>query len=192
MRKTAIIMLAVGIMAGTAGYFVAMVLSPEMGQQALEPAMNGSETVIANDTEDLLGRFRPDYTLNDINGVQVSAADFDGRALLINFWATWCVPCVEEMPMLSNLHQRYADRGFQVVGIALDHPEKASQFARLLGITYPALVGTTDAILVGREYGNRTGMLPYSVLIDRQGMVQWTYLGALHKEDLEKRILTLL
>jgi thiol-disulfide isomerase/thioredoxin len=191
-RKTAIIMLAVGIMAGTAGYFVAMVLSPEMGQQALQPVMNGSETVIANDTEDLLGRIRPDYTLSDINGVQVSSADFDGRALLINFWATWCVPCVEEMPMLSNLHQRYAERDFQVVGIALDDPEKASQFARLLGISYPVLVGTTDAILVGRQYGNRAGMLPYSVLIDRQGRVQWTYLGALHKEDLEKRILTLL
>ena len=192
MRKTVIIMLAVGIMAASAGYFMAMILSSSNDQQMLQPAMNATEAMLANDVEDMVGRERPDYTLNDINGVQVSAADFNGQVLLVNFWATWCLPCVEEIPMLSELQKLYASRGFQVVGIALDDPQKAGQFAQLLDIGYPALVGTTDTVLVGRQYGNRAGLLPYSVLVDRNGIVQWAHLGALEKKELETLVQSLL
>jgi thiol-disulfide isomerase/thioredoxin len=197
-RKTIIIMAAVAIMAATGGYFFAMLLSPVPDANSGYPVQAGSQfaasekTLAAGELEDLLGQTRPDFTLGDSSGIAFSAADFDGKVTLINFWATWCTPCVEEMPMLSRLYKSYAGRGVQIVGIALDDPQKAGEFAAHLNIDYPVLVGTTDAILVGRQFGNRAGMLPYSVLLDSEGIIRWAYLGALDRQELEAQIQALL
>jgi peroxiredoxin len=196
-RKTFIIMATVAIMAASGGYFLAMILSPDTKpgaqvQLSGSQITSGAETIAAGRLEDMVGQTRPDFTLGDSNGVAVSAADFDGKVTLINFWATWCTPCIEEMPMLSRLQQNYASRGVQVVGIALDDPQKAGDFAAQLDIVYPVLVGTTDTILLGRQFGNRAGMLPYSVLLDSDGIVRWAYLGALNKQELESQIQALL
>jgi peroxiredoxin len=188
-RKQIIIMAAVAIMAASGGYFIAMMLSPESAPQDISPV---AEALAVNQLEDLLGQFRPDFELGDMNGATVSAADFDGKIMLLNFWATWCKPCIEEMPMLTRLQHNYAGRGVQVVGIALDDARKAREFASGLGINYPILVGSTDTVLAGRRYGNRSGMLPYSVLVDADGIVRWAYLGALDKEELEAQIKALL
>lgn len=139
---------------------------------------------VPKEPADLLGQQRPDFTLASIDGRRVSISDFDGRVVLINFWATWCAPCREEMPMLSELHRQYTDRGLQVVGIALDDLQQVRDFVGDLQITYPVLVGATDVLAAGRRYGNRSSLLPYSVLIDRQGVVRWTRLGALRRAEL--------
>jgi thiol-disulfide isomerase/thioredoxin len=118
----------------------------------------------------------------------VSAADFDGRVLLLNFWATWCAPCVREMPMLDEIQQAYADRGLSVVGVALDDVARARSFADELGIGYTILLGAGDALATGLAYGNRAGLLPYSVLVDRDGVVRWTQLGELKRPDLVEQI----
>ena len=94
--------------------------------------------------------------------------------------------------MISRLHQDLADRGFSVVGIALDQPSRAAAFADELGLSYPVLVGETDTVMAGRRYGNRAGTLPYSVLVDPDGTVRWTRLGAVSREDLEPRVRALL
>ena len=94
--------------------------------------------------------------------------------------------------MLSLLQWNYAGNGVQVLGIARDDPQKAREFASKLSIRYPILVGTIDTVLAGRRYGNRSGMLPYSVLVDAHGIVRWAYLGALDKEELEVQIKALL
>ncbi len=185
-------MAAVALMAVSGGYFVAMVLSQGPAQQVYSTAGYAAEARAANQVEDMLGQRRPDFELGDMNGAIVSAADFDGKILLLNFWATWCKPCTEEMPMLSRLQENYAENGVQILGIALDDPQKASEFASKLAIRYPILVGTIDTILAGRQYGNRDGMLPYSVLVDTDGIVRWAYLGALDKEELETQIKALL
>jgi len=189
-RKITIIMIAVAVMAGSGGYFAAQILGPgqQSTRQSEQQAQLMAQAMATNRIEDLVGQPRPDFTLGDPNGTLVSAADFNGQVMLVNFWATWCKPCVEEMPMLSGLQQNYAAHGVQVVGIALDDPQKAQEFAAQLEISYPVLVGTTDAILVGRQYGNRAGMLPYSVLVDSEGIVRWAYLGALDKDELEAQI----
>jgi peroxiredoxin len=185
-------MAAVALMAVSGGYFVAMVLSPGPAQQVFSPASNAAEARAATQVEDMLGQRRPDFELDDMNGAIVSAADFDGKVLLLNFWASWCKPCIEEMPMLSLLQENYAGSGVQVLGIALDDPQKAREFASKLAVRYPILVGTVNTILAGRQYGNRDGMLPYSVLVDTNGIVRWAYLGALNQEELETQIEALL
>lgn len=189
MRKQIIIMAGVVIMAASGGYFMAMILSPESVHKGYSPA---PEDLATRQLEDLLGQRRPDFELPDLNGAMVSAADFDGKVMLVNFWATWCKPCIEEMPMLSALAQSYSSRGVQIVGIALDDPPKAREFASALGIGYPILVGSVEAILAGRQYGNRAGLLPYSVLVGADGIVRWAWLGALDKDELEIQIKALL
>jgi peroxiredoxin len=171
------IVLVVAVAAAGVGYIAAMLVDrAEPEPAATSQALPGPE--------DLLGQRRPDFSLVDTNGRPVRAADFDGQVWLLNFWATWCAPCVEEMPMLSRLHGQRGGAGLTVVGIALDEPQRASAFAAELGVEYPVLVGFTDTVQIGRRYGNRGGMLPYSVLIDTDGTVRWTHLGALDRDRL--------
>jgi peroxiredoxin len=139
-----------------------------------------------------LGAERPPFTLGAADGQQVSAHDFDGRVLLINFWATWCTPCRAEMPMLNETYRQYREAGLSVVGIALDDVQRAREFAGQLGIDYTILVGSTDVMATGLAYGNRAGMLPYTVLVGRDGTVRWTHLGELQRDQLLEQIQPLL
>jgi len=174
-------MLLVAALAAAGGYFVAMKLS---GPAAADPAAGLAAPTQAS----LLGRPRPDFELRDAGDRPVSAAAFDGKPLLLNFWATWCAPCVEEMPMLAEVQRHYTAQGLQVVGIAVDEPGRAQSFAAGMGLDYPLLYGIGEAMLTQRRYGNASGMLPYSVLIDADGRVRWTHLGALSREQLDARI----
>ena len=90
--------------------------------------------------------------------------------------------------MLSSLQREQGPRGVQVVGIALDDPERAAAFAAGLDLAYPVLVGETDVVLTGQRYGNRSGMLPFTVLVDARGVVRWTHLGALEAAEVADRI----
>lgn len=189
MNKNLLIMVAVALVAVSSGYFLARAISPaDNGNQEWVglPESGGSQVPV---TEGLLGQMRPDFTLHDTAGEVVSASDFDGHAWLVNFWATWCEPCVEEMPMLSEVQRDFADKGVKVVGIALDDAERAREFAANIGVEYPILVGKTDVVLAGRKFGNSTGALPFSVLVDDQGVIRWVRLGALKREELEKELL---
>lgn len=176
---------AVAATALVAGYFMSMAFQRHASTVSIG-ASAGSAAPIQ------IGAHRPDFSLTGDSGRAFSAADFDGQATLFNFWATWCKPCVEEMPMLAAVHQAYANRGFGVVGIAVDEPGKAFNFARELGADYTILSGLPEAMLTARRFGNGSGMLPYSVLVDASGTVRWTHLGALDREELEQQIRKLL
>ena len=184
MRTQWLILLAVAAVAAGAGYFLSRTLDPGAGGG---PA-GAAHRQAAPTAEDLLGQRRPDFKLRDAGGTLVSVNDFDGKALLINFWASWCKPCTEEMPMLSDLQRDHGGDGLQVIGIALDDPQRAEAFAADLGLDYPLLYGLADAVGVGRRYGNREGMLPYSVLVDARGRIRWTRLGALTRGELEAQL----
>jgi len=140
----------------------------------------------------LIGQPRPDYSLGSADGSIVSASDFDGKVVLVNFWATWCAPCREEMPMLMDLRAQHMAAGFEVVGIALDDVQQARDFIAELGIEYPNLVGSTDVMVTMQQYGNASGTLPYSVLLGPDGTIRWTRLGILDREVLEAQIESLL
>jgi thiol-disulfide isomerase/thioredoxin len=181
---------AVAIVAAGAGYMAARLLTLKdepVGQAAQPPVVEAKPVV---DTLQLVGKRRPGFSLTDADGRKVSAEAYDGRVLLINFWATWCAPCVEEMPMLAQFQREHAAR-LTVAGIAIDEPGRAREFARELGVDYPLLFGLPEAMLVGRRYGNHSGMLPYSVLVDASGVVRWTRLGALDREQLESQLAAL-
>ena len=90
--------------------------------------------------------------------------------------------------MLSRLQREFTASGLRVVGIAIDDAERAREFAGAMDLAYPVLLGETDVVLTGRRYGNSSGMLPYSVLVDTAGTVRWTHLGALDRTDLEREL----
>jgi len=142
------------------------------------------ESVYLSANSDLAGTYRPDFRLGSITGEFVTPADFAGKTLLVNFWATWCEPCRKEMPMLNELQAQYGIAGLQVIGIALDDVQSVRDFAEKLGITYTILVGATDVMETNRAYGNVTGMLPFSVLIDKEGVIRWQYAGEIHRDTI--------
>lgn len=141
---------------------------------------------------DLLGSVRPDFKLGSNKGKFITPDDFSGQTLLINFWATWCGPCRQEMPMLMDLQRKYRSEGLQIVGIALDDAQKASSFVKTFGITYPILLGMEDVFATSAAYGNEEGVLPYSVLVDKNGIVRWQYAGIIQHEKITSLLSDLL
>jgi len=133
-----------------------------------------------------IGDPRPAFRHAAIDGRIVEAEDFDGRWLLLNFWATWCAPCVREMPALQSVDEHFAD--LAVVGIAVDDPGAVQPFVDRLGVTYPILVGTSDVRETRNRYGNPEGLLPYTVLVDHRGTIRWRHLGELERAEIEQAL----
>ena len=137
-----------------------------------------------------------DFNFPDLNGKIHSMNDFRGQILVINFWATWCPPCVEEVPKLSNLYNRYKSRGIQVIGIALDKDSLnlLDPFVKKHGITYPILVGNDQVVanLSAGSLGKNFKGVPATFLFDRKGQIYKRFDGSFDLEQLEESLQTLL
>jgi thiol-disulfide isomerase/thioredoxin len=128
----------------------------------------------------------------DLKGAGQGLDQWRGRVVVINFWATWCAPCREEIPGFVSLQERYGPLGLQFVGVALDQPDKVAEFAREFRINYPVLIGGLDIMDVLRLAGNRAGVLPYTLVIDRKGNLVGRERGGLKEPRLEGLIRPLL
>ncbi len=113
----------------------------------------------------------------DSVGQPFDAQALRGRALILNFWATWCPPCVDEMPELGHLQARFGANGLQVVGIGIDSAERIETFRRRVGLDFPLLVGGAAGAELGRRFGNASGALPFTVVLDRRSQVRDRILG---------------
>jgi peroxiredoxin len=131
-------------------------------------------------------------TLPDASGKNEALAQWKGKVLVVNFWATWCTPCREEMPEFVVAQRELGARGLQFVGIAIDEPEKVRQFVAEIGLNYPALIGGYGAIELSRTLGNQVGALPFTIIIDRSGSIVHTQLGPLRDEKLRGIVAQLL
>jgi len=115
---------------------------------------------------------------HDLQGASRSLGEFQGKVLVLNFWATWCAPCREEMPAFSRLQAAWAARNVQFVGLSSEDPPKVAAFARSLGVTYPLWVGGDEVEELSRRLGNVTGALPHTLVLDRSGRVVAAKVGA--------------
>jgi len=125
------------------------------------------------------------FSLKDANGAQVGLADYKGKVVLLNFWATWCPPCRREIPLFIELQERYGKQGLQIIGIAVDNPEAVARYWQEMHINYPLLLADETTYELMAAYGNRQGGLPYSVLITADGRIAGVKIGAYAREELE-------
>lgn len=120
----------------------------------------------------------------DSSGIPHKLSQWQGKPLVVNFWATWCAPCVEEMPELSALQANLRGKDVQVIGIGIDTADNIQNFAGKYKISYPLYVAGTNGIELSRQLGNKNGGLPFTVLFDKDGVVVKTYLGRLKMDQL--------
>lgn len=125
-----------------------------------------------------------DLAYPDLSGTRQSLQQWHGDVLVLNWWATWCGPCREEMPMLSRLQERYADRNVRFVGIAADDVAKVADFVRAHPVGYPLWVGGENAIQATRDLGNIPLAVPFTVVLDRKGSLSTAVLGRIEEDAL--------
>lgn len=169
------LLIAIAVLAGLAGLW--------FGRQWSLPA---EQPVPAGVTAAKIGDRAPNLSLPDLAGQPRSLSDWRGRPLLVNFWASWCGPCVKEMPILDAFAAEQGDNGVQVIGIALDDAEAVRDFLGRVPVRYPILLDSPRADDSSVWLGNTRGVLPYSVLIDADGVVRKQHLGEFDAELLRR------
>ena len=155
---------------------------PEPEMDAGATSANAATEVAAEETQ---GNQRIDFTLPDLSGEERQFSEWDGDLIVLNFWATWCPPCKKEMPLFQDTFDANREDGFTIVAVAVDEQTATQHFVDDFGIEFPVLIGQDDAVAIGREYGNRIGALPYTVLIDRDGTILDTHRGEVEPADLD-------
>ena len=142
------------------------------------------------------GRINADAVLGatfpDLAGEPRMIGDWKGEVLVVNFWATWCAPCLEEIPMFVRLQQELGQQGLQFVGIAVDQHDKVAKFVAKNAVNYPIVIGQLDAIKIAESAGNNSGGLPYTLVFDRRGQVASRHFGGLTEKELRPIIEKLL
>ncbi len=172
-------------------------LSAALGFRVSELRHKGADQPVMQihpfkESDELIGELRPEFNLPDMTGKVRNISEWDGKVVVINFWATWCPPCREEIPEFVKLQEKYADSGLQFIGIALQQAEDVRDFANMMGMNYPILVGEEAVIQISTEYGNSIGALPYTAIVDRQSRIAFLKRGPLSREVAEKVITSLL
>lgn len=166
-----LLLLVVAILALAGGYWTAQSLRPADPVRETTPTYGGGTLI--------------DFSLPDLDGKKHSLSEWRGKVIVLNFWATWCPPCREEIPLFIALQKRYGSGGIQLVGVATaDNKESVVAYRKSAGMNYPILIGDDDAMDVMAHYGNRQGSIPYTVIIDRQGSIVARKLGAFDYAEL--------
>ena len=177
-NRTHLLVVVLALGGAVAGLFAGMWLRPSQPQ----PAVSASATVV--------GKRRPPVELPDVDGRPQTLDQWDGKLVLLNFWASWCAPCVEEMPLLERTQARLGARGLQVIGIAADASAPTHAFLRQHPVGYPILIDDPETARNGSDvstiYGNDRSVLPYSVLIGRDGRILAQRFGNFSADSLER------
>lgn len=130
-------------------------------------------------------------SLNDVLGQPQALSQWRGKPLVVNFWATWCKPCVQEMPELRTIRAAYAARGVEVIGIALDNPSEVRAFLKNIPVDYPILIGGLGGTDLARDVGDASGGLPFTLVLDARGAVAATKLGRIDATSVRATLDTL-
>jgi peroxiredoxin len=134
----------------------------------------------------------PEFSLPDLSGKQHSIKEWQGKVLVINFWATWCPPCLKEMPEFEAMQNEFSNKGMQFIGIALDDADPVKEFITSNKITYPILLGEDQGTKLAHDLGNIVNTVPFTVIVDKKGLVVKSHMGELSREQLLEIVTPLL
>ena len=135
-------------------------------------------------SEDNKPKYIIQFSLQDLDGKTRNISEWSDRRVLINFWATWCVPCRREMPMLQNLYLNKDTYNIEIIGIAVDENESVKDFIYEYGIEFPILIGQSNAYEIMQQLGNTATTLPYTLVVEPDGLITWFKNTELKSEDL--------
>jgi thiol-disulfide isomerase/thioredoxin len=188
MKQWQLILIAVvlAVVSAVGGYQLQQYLKADDDKQLTAVGKNS----IAS--KEIVGTKVENFSLYDVDGVQRNLSEWQGKVIVLNFWATWCAPCREEVPAFVELQEQYGDSGLQFIGIALQEADEIRDFLKEFNVNYPSLAGIDDVMSLGKQLGNDIGALPYTVILDRKGLISFTRRGPLLKADAEKVIQSLL
>ena len=130
--------------------------------------------------------------INDPEGKPQNLKQFENKIIVLNFWATWCEPCREEMPELSSFYTENKSKNVLVVGIAIDEAKAVKSYLKKTKVIYPILVDEDKGVILSKNLGNNEGILPYTVIINSKGVIEKTILGRVHKDQLDATLKPLL
>jgi thiol-disulfide isomerase/thioredoxin len=168
-------------------FIVAVVIAGSSGF-ALQRYLNQGQIQVNTQPNPAIGFQRPEFAAMDLNGEIRNIKEWDGKLIVLNFWATWCPPCLKEIPDFIELQKAYGDQGLQFIGIAVDDEEAVREFVEKTGMNYPSLVVQDEGVMLAKRYGNGIGALPYTVIINRDGEISHTIRGELSKIRAEELI----
>lgn len=181
-KRTLLLAIAIALISAGAGVSLQLFLAEE-GQPGRP--LNDARQSLAS----LLGKQAAPFVLERLNGGSAGLEDWAGQVRIVNFWATWCEPCRREMPELKRLHADFEAKGVVVIGIAIDDQEPVRQFVDKLEINYPVLVVPgTESFALMESYGNARGLMPQTVIVDRDGVIRSAVLGEVSYEQLQKAV----
>lgn len=132
-----------------------------------------------------------DFTLRDLNDRDRRLSEWSGRPVLLNFWATWCAPCREEIPLFIETRRRHAAQGLEIIGVAIDQKADAQDFVAKFRVPYPILLADDTTLGLMARYGNPTGVLPYSVVLGADGRIAHRKIGAFRPAELEQILVSI-
>ena len=155
----------------------------------LSPNKLSAHSTIENKTLSSAAFF--DANLPNEYGVKQALSQYKGKIIVLNFWATWCPPCREEMPELSELYKEYQQKNVVVLGVAIDEQKLVKEFVQATPVSYPLFAAEEEGMTLGSGLGNDKGVLPYTIIIDTQGNVIKTYFGRISKPLLETTLANL-
>ena len=178
MNRNRLLLVAIGMVSMLGGVLLFHLLQPDS---------RNTELAVADTPVELHS-----IPLFDLSGQQTFIGDWKGNILVVNFWAPWCAPCRREVPSLIKIHQEYAQQGVRVLGIALDSEPQVSRFAADYQINYPLFLSGNRTAMYNAAFGNPSGSLPFTALLDRNQRIVFQHNGELSSEQLREQLEALL
>ena len=192
MKKTTLAIVLIGVLSLVATYFSIKndVHKTVFGEGRVTDFIemlrdNGKDPVFDSGQ---VGKIAPDFTLPSAAGGEISLSDYKGKLVLLNFWASWCPPCRAEIPGFIKIQEEYKDKGFTIVGAAIENKEEVNKYIEEIGMNYPSAYGIEAVHKIAEVYGDPDGALPYSVLIGKDQKILMVFAGFLSEKKLKELI----